>query len=153
MMVRHSKTMSLQRVRSFITASRTLTLIEQSIVSATRFLTTIIIGRVCGASDLGLYAAILAILLLAGCSQESLISRPFTVYNPRLTGAKQRDYSGSVLLHLAALRRKRAVGFSAGSVLISTRGGIRGRRARCTRRKAVQPKAGQKRLGAKCPPR
>ncbi len=88
---------------SLATARGTLAMVDQSIVSATRFLTTILIGRLCGASDLGLFAVIMSLLLLASCTGESLIAKPYTVYSPRFEEHRRRQYAGSVLLHLGVL--------------------------------------------------
>src|SRR2546429_36531 len=47
-----------------------LALIDQAVVSGTSFLTTILIGRWCGASELGIYALGFSLLVSWGCVQQ-----------------------------------------------------------------------------------
>lgn len=76
---------------------------DQLLVSGSRFLVTVIIGRVAGAEQLGLYALGFTVVMLLGGTQHSLISGPYSVYAQRLGAAALRRYSGSVLLHWLAL--------------------------------------------------
>lgn len=59
--------------------SRAVVLLDQAVVSATNFLTTIIIGNACGADQLGIYAVGFSVVLLAMAVESSLLSTPFTV--------------------------------------------------------------------------
>src|SRR5581483_6028917 len=53
-----------------------LALMDQAVVSGTSFLTTVLIGRWCGASELGVYALGFSLLVSWGCVHQSLIALP-----------------------------------------------------------------------------
>jgi O-antigen/teichoic acid export membrane protein len=61
-----------------------LALFDQAVVSGSRFLITIIIGRAAGPVDLGRYAVAFYLLVLLGCAQEALITTPYAICAPRL---------------------------------------------------------------------
>jgi O-antigen/teichoic acid export membrane protein len=75
------------------------TLGDQGIVSATNFLTSVVIGRFCSKDQFGLYVLGLSIVLFASDFQISLISTPYMIYSPRMKGNELRLYNGSSLLH------------------------------------------------------
>lgn len=81
----------------------TLSLLDQGIVSGTNFLTTIIIGRICGPEELGIYALVFTIMVLVVCVHQSLLMTPYTMYVNRLDTSAQRTYTGSVLVHQVLL--------------------------------------------------
>lgn len=74
-----------------------LGLIDQSIVSAARFATTLTIGRFCGAEELGIYALAYSLMLTALNVQDSLIMAPFIVYTNQQKDSRKSNYAGSVL--------------------------------------------------------
>ncbi len=76
-----------------------LSLFDQGLVSGTRFLTTVAVGRFCGAHELGLYSLVFGVLLLVVGIQEALISVPFTINRSRRTDQALPKYLGSVLVH------------------------------------------------------
>ncbi len=76
-------------------------LTDQGIVSATSFLTGVLVGRFGGAEELGLYMLGVTVALLATDLQISLISTPYMVYSPELTGGALRDFTGSSVLQQA----------------------------------------------------
>jgi O-antigen/teichoic acid export membrane protein len=80
----------------------TLAIVDQSVVSSTRFLTSIIVGRACGPHELGDYSLGFTLYCLGACVQTGLIGLPFTLYGNFLQGDERRVYSGSVLAHFAA---------------------------------------------------
>ncbi|QDT14144.1 oligosaccharide flippase family protein [Alienimonas californiensis] len=71
-----------------------LAIADQAAVSGTRFVTTVTVGRFAGAEELGVYALATAGLILAGCVQESIVTKPYTVLR---TGRGDRRYAGSAL--------------------------------------------------------
>lgn len=73
-------------------------LVDQSFVSGTRFLTSILIGASNGAAELGNYALGFSILMGFHCVQLSLISRPYTIYGSQVDGQERRELAGSVLV-------------------------------------------------------
>ncbi|MEM7068654.1 MAG: lipopolysaccharide biosynthesis protein [Pseudomonadota bacterium] len=80
-----------------------LALFDQGIVSATRFATSVLIGRICGPEDLAFYTIAFAILLLAMAVQEALISKPYTVFSQKFDETRTRVFAGSVLLQHGVL--------------------------------------------------
>lgn len=85
-----------------VTAQRgVLAVVDQGVVSGTRFLTSIVIGRVCGPGELGDYALGFTLYCLAICAQEALITLPFTIFGSRLQGDQRRAFAGSSLVHFA----------------------------------------------------
>src|SRR5271156_525922 len=76
-----------------------VSLTDQAIVSATNFLTGVIIARSCSKAELGLYMLGFSLILLITDLQSSLISTPYMIYAPRLKGAAQALYTGSTLIH------------------------------------------------------
>lgn len=81
---------------------RLLTLLDQGVVAAASFATTLIVGRVCGKEELGLYLVAITLLGLVMEFQEVLIWLPYTYFRPRLPASKVAAYTGSVLLQQAA---------------------------------------------------
>jgi hypothetical protein len=63
----------------FISGNHVLAWADQAIVSATSFVALILIGRWTGASQLGAYAIGSSVLALLLATQESLITRPYSI--------------------------------------------------------------------------
>lgn len=78
-------------------------LADQGVVSATNFLTGVIIGRSCIKEEFGLYMLGFSIVLFAMNLQTSLISTPYMIYSSRLTGREYARYTGSTLIHQLGL--------------------------------------------------
>jgi O-antigen/teichoic acid export membrane protein len=76
-----------------------LSVFDQAIVSGTSFATSIIIGRICGRSELGVYALALSVVLFARGIQEQLVIAPYMIYCGRRKGAAAASYAGSSLVH------------------------------------------------------
>src|SRR5215831_9576738 len=89
-------------VKSMLFGKNSLAILDQSVVSSTRFLTSIIVGRVCGPHELGDYTLGFTLYCLGACLQTGLISLPFTIYSNYLHGDERRAYAGRVLAHFAA---------------------------------------------------
>lgn len=70
-------------------------LFDQSLVSGTRFLTSILVGRICGATELGIYALGFSVVLIILCVQMSLISRPYSIFGNQVEGDEKRELGGS----------------------------------------------------------
>jgi O-antigen/teichoic acid export membrane protein len=79
----------------------TLALLDQVVVGGTSLLTTIVVGRVCGAEELGVFTLGLSIMILAIVAQEALITTPFTINVSRFRGAGRRRYTAGVMAHFA----------------------------------------------------
>lgn len=87
---------------AWLTASA-LTVADQAVVSGTRFAVALIVGRTCGADDLGILALGFSLLFLVAAVQDSLILRPFVVYGNRMDGQQLRTYTGGALLQYMAV--------------------------------------------------
>lgn len=93
-------------------------LLDQAVVSGTRFLTTVMVGRLCGQGELGLYSLGFGLVVLAASTQESLITLPYTIYGNRLGGIDRRRYAGAVLVHLAVLMLLATAGLAAAALVL-----------------------------------
>jgi O-antigen/teichoic acid export membrane protein len=80
-----------------------LSLIDQAIVSAANFLTTVVIGRVCGAEELGIYSLAFTVVVLITNLQTAVLSTPYTIYGNRLSGVDRQELAGSVFAHCLML--------------------------------------------------
>ena len=80
-----------------------LGLVDQGVVSVVRFATTVTIGRLCGAGELGTYTLAFSLMLTALNVQDSLVLGPFIVYGNRMKGARKLAYAGSVLCEAVLL--------------------------------------------------
>ncbi len=75
-----------------------ITFADQVVVSATNFLTGVIVGRVCTKEEFGLYILGLSIVLFLMDIQNCLVSTPYTMFSPRIKGKNQAHYLGSTLV-------------------------------------------------------
>lgn len=75
-----------------------LALVDQAVVSGTRFLTTIFVGRAAGAEELGRYSIAFMAFILLGCVQEALVTTPYAVHYHRLRRRTRAVYAGSSLV-------------------------------------------------------
>lgn len=89
-----------------------LALVDQAVVSLASFLSTVIVGRICGASELGIYALALSVVFLVVAVQDSLVSTPYTVFGNRLRGHARRQYAGSTLVHFGLLAVLAVIGLA-----------------------------------------
>ena len=97
-------------------------LADQGVVSATNFATGVIIGRVCGKAELGVYALAWTLISLTTEISSVLTTAPYTVFSPRLDQYQRSRYLGSVLVHQLFLSLLFALTMVAGVVLGSWRG-------------------------------
>lgn len=77
----------------------TLSLVDQAVVSATAFATSVTVGRLCSKQDLGVFCLALTIVYLARAIQDQIVSAPYMIYCHRRHGEGQALYAGSALLH------------------------------------------------------
>jgi O-antigen/teichoic acid export membrane protein len=75
-----------------------LSLFDQLSISGTRFVTTVLLARVAGKGELGLFSIAFGFLLVATCFQEALLSSPFSLFIHKRLGQSKSQYQGSVLL-------------------------------------------------------
>jgi O-antigen/teichoic acid export membrane protein len=103
-----------------------LSLVDQGVVSATNFLTGVIIARACSKEELGLYMLGFSLILLVTDLQMSLISTPYMVYAPRLKDEAHVLYTGSTLIHQLALCFLIVLALTGGEIAIRHGVGPRG---------------------------
>jgi O-antigen/teichoic acid export membrane protein len=82
---------------------RSLSLIDQAVVSVTNMGTSVIVGRTCAKDQLGLYASGLSLVLLLTAIQAALITVPYTISNPGIPRAEHSLYKGSTILQQICL--------------------------------------------------
>ncbi len=76
-----------------------LSVFDQGIVSGTNFATSVLIGRLCSQTEMGIYALGLSIVYFARAIQEQVVSAPYTIYCNRKTDAEKPAYAGSSCIH------------------------------------------------------
>jgi O-antigen/teichoic acid export membrane protein len=94
-----------------ISREHVLSLADQGVVSGTGFLTTLLIARWSGSTQLGIYALGLSLLVSAVGFQDSLILQPYQI---------QRHYPGGTHAERAGASLTLSILFSAGSILVLT---------------------------------
>lgn len=77
----------------------TLSVLDQAVVSGTNFATSVIIGRTCGAWELGAYYLALTIVLFSRGVQEQLVGAPYMIYSQRKSPEELKTFAGSSLVH------------------------------------------------------
>jgi len=94
------------RLRATLLGSRgapwALALIDQLIAGGANFVTVLMLGRLAGAADLGVFALAMTVYYLILAVQESLVTMPYTIFGAHLQGDKRRQYSGAALSQSAA---------------------------------------------------
>ena len=76
-----------------------LSIADQAVVSATNFAITVMLGRLCGKPEVGLYYLALQAVFFARGLQDQLIAAPYLVYGGRKQGQEAARYLGSSLIH------------------------------------------------------
>jgi O-antigen/teichoic acid export membrane protein len=88
-----------------------LALLDQVVVSGSRFLFGIIIGRLAGKEELGRYAVAFNIVILLACVQEALVTTPYAIGLPRLRKRSRRALGDHVFaMHSMLLLALFAIG-------------------------------------------
>lgn len=76
-----------------------LSILDQAIVSGTSFVTSVIVGRACGTTELGAYYLALTVVFFVRGIQEQLVFAPYMIYCGRKRGEETSLYAGSSLVH------------------------------------------------------
>lgn len=77
-------------------------LADQVIVGGANFVTLLLLGRLAGAENLGLFALVMTVFYLLMTIQESLVTLPYTIVAARLKGLRHLQCSGAALCQSAA---------------------------------------------------
>jgi O-antigen/teichoic acid export membrane protein len=80
-----------------------ITLVDQGIYSGASFLAGVIIGRIGGKEQLGLYVLGITIVSLLMEFQSVMVWAPYMVFSPQLEGHEHSLYTGSTLIHQLGL--------------------------------------------------
>jgi len=80
-----------------------MSLFDQAVVSGASFMTTLLIGRIAGFEQLGLYMLGFSMTVLAIAVHDALVAAPYIAWSNRLQGERARRYAGATLLILAGL--------------------------------------------------
>jgi O-antigen/teichoic acid export membrane protein len=80
-----------------------IALCDQGAVSITNFATAVMIGRVCGKAELGVYSLAWTLITITTGIIATLNSAPYTVFGPQLERSVRRLYLGSILVHQSLL--------------------------------------------------
>lgn len=85
------------------------TLVDQGMVSLLNFLTTIVVGKLAGADELGLYVLAFTVVVLTSVACDAFVGTPYMARHRELQEDRRRLYSGSVAVHQASLAAVAAV--------------------------------------------
>lgn len=89
------------KLRAFLSRRGVLAVVDQGIVSAANFITSVVIGRLCGETDLGVYFLGISVFYFVRGMQEQILAGPYTVYSQRRSPEALPAYAGSILIHQA----------------------------------------------------
>jgi O-antigen/teichoic acid export membrane protein len=78
-------------------------LFDQGLVSITNFATALLIGRVCGKPELGVYTLAWTLLSMVTELSGALITTPYTVFGPQMSQFRRSRYLGSIFVHQLVL--------------------------------------------------
>ena len=98
----------------------------QAFASGTNFGTGVIIGRLCGKEEYGLYYLGFTLLIFVIELQNALISTPYMVYAPRLEANEHRRYTGSTLIYQLGLSMAVMAALAVAAVALSFGAGPEG---------------------------
>ncbi|MEM8666676.1 MAG: lipopolysaccharide biosynthesis protein [Planctomycetota bacterium] len=96
--------MAIVRFITRLTSKRcSAALLDQFFVSGTSLLTTILVGRYCGADGLGLFSLAISVVVMVRGFQETLVSSPYTVFRSRVADRMALEEHAAGALAGAAL--------------------------------------------------
>jgi O-antigen/teichoic acid export membrane protein len=76
---------------------------DQAVVSLANFLSTVIVGRMCGQEELGIYVLATTMFWLVAGIPNALTWTPFTSRAPRMSPDRRAAYTGSITIHTVVL--------------------------------------------------
>src|SRR6188768_34111 len=90
---------------------------DQAVVSLSSFVSTVIVGRVCGREELGIYVLATTMFWLLAGIPNALTWTPFTSRAPRMSSGRRASYCGSITIHTVLLMLLLAGGFQIAGLL------------------------------------
>ncbi|MEM7166544.1 MAG: hypothetical protein AAF581_13845 [Planctomycetota bacterium] len=94
---------SAPQLRQFAKSSASLSIVDQCLASATNFLTGMLIARAAGVEEFGLYFLGFTTVWIVLELQSALVTTPYLVFAPRLSGSEATRYAGSIRTHQLGL--------------------------------------------------
>lgn len=76
-----------------------ISICDQAVVSGTSFVTSVLLGRLCGRDELGVYSLAMTLVLFVQGIQDQVICTPYMIFAGRRNGRDLQTYSGSSLFH------------------------------------------------------
>ena len=98
-------TASRMRQRALALANRreSWALFDQGVVSATNFLTNVLVAKFCLPHNFGIFYLAISLIHFVRGIQEQLVSAPYTIYWHRRDPAQAASFTGSTLIHQLVL--------------------------------------------------
>src|SRR5262245_23690244 len=90
---------------------------DQAVVSLSSFASTVIVGRVCGREELGIFVLATTMFWLLAGIPNALTRTPFTSRAPRMSSDRRAGYCGSITIHTVLLTLILAAVFGAAGML------------------------------------
>lgn len=87
------------QISSSVVGTGSVALLDQVIVSGASLVTTLLVGRMAGPEQLGVFALGMSLVLIVLAVQNALIMAPYTILTIRLPSHERPLYAGSVLAH------------------------------------------------------
>jgi O-antigen/teichoic acid export membrane protein len=100
--------------------SGAFSIFDQAVVSATSFLTTLILARSTSQAEVGVFALASTIVLFLGAVQGNLITVPYTIYCHRHQSDALAEYAGSTLVHQFLTSLVAIAGFASLGLVLAT---------------------------------
>jgi O-antigen/teichoic acid export membrane protein len=99
-------------------------LIDQAVVSGASFLTAVMVGRLAGEQQLGLYSLGFTLVVLACGIQESLVLIPYTVFAARAADEQRPQFAASALLQSVLVSLAMSLCLALGGMAATFGGGL-----------------------------
>jgi O-antigen/teichoic acid export membrane protein len=86
------------KLARFVSGTHLLALADQAIVSGASFVSTVVIARACGASELGIYAIGISVLTILISVQDSVVLTPYSIQRHQPVGTPEEHAGASFVL-------------------------------------------------------
>ena len=75
-----------------------LAILDQCLFSGTNFVTAVLVGRIAGDAELGIYALCFSLTMICISTQRALLVSPFVVVSAKLDASQSRELPGAILI-------------------------------------------------------